>query len=267
MKHLMHFGALFALAATRKSKRFVRLSPNRSGKIFIFDKRNKEIFHVHARENIDSVTADQIFAKNDYDLRFLKRYPEILDHYRYILSTGRNPLIIDCGANIGLSAYYFSREFPESRIVAVEPEVNNFTMIKKNCDGLGNIDFKNAAIGSVDGFATIDDSGSKNNAFRTSRTDSGKGAIPILSIDTILSENTDLVPFIVKIDIEGFEDDLFSRNTGWVAKVPLLIAETHDWMLPGQANSRNFLRAISNEDRDFVHRGENIFSISNDYPK
>ena len=76
-------------------------------------------------------------------------------------------------------------------------------------------------------------------------------------------DNKDLLPFIVKIDIEGFEKDLFSANTEWVERFKLLIIETHDWMFPTQANSNNFLKVISKHNRDFVHKGENIFSISN----
>ena len=41
----------------------------------------------------------------------------------------------------------------------------------------------------------------------------------------------------------------------------MLIIELHDWMLPGACNSKNFLRAISQYDRDFVHIAENIFSL------
>ena len=70
-------------------------------------------------------------------------------------------------------------------------------------------------------------------------------------------------PFIIKIDIEGFEEDLFSKNLEWVDLFPLLIIELHDWMLPKSSNSKNFLQAISKLNRDFVYIGENIFSISN----
>ena len=37
----------------------------------------------------------------------------------------------------------------------------------------------------------------------------------------------------------------------------------HDWLLPKQQNSGNFLRQISSRNRDFVFHGENVFSISN----
>ncbi len=71
-------------------------------------------------------------------------------------------------------------------------------------------------------------------------------------------------PFIVKIDIEGFESELFSGNTDWINEFPVLIIEMHDWLFPGQRTSTNFLKTISQLDRDFVYLGENVFSIRND---
>jgi hypothetical protein len=72
------------------------------------------------------------------------------------------------------------------------------------------------------------------------------------------------VPFIAKIDIEGAERDLFQEPTAWVDHFPLLIVELHDWLLPKQRTSEPFLKCVSQRDRDFVHIGENVFSIRND---
>ena len=70
-------------------------------------------------------------------------------------------------------------------------------------------------------------------------------------------------PFIVKVDIEGGEEDLFSGSTEWVSVTPVLIVELHDWLLTKSASSRKFLQCISQLDRDFVYIGEDVFSISN----
>ena len=70
-------------------------------------------------------------------------------------------------------------------------------------------------------------------------------------------------PFIAKIDIEGAEEELFSSNIAWVDRLPIIIIETHDWMLPGRASSMNFLKAICGKNRDFLFHSENIFSIAN----
>jgi hypothetical protein len=71
------------------------------------------------------------------------------------------------------------------------------------------------------------------------------------------------VPFLLKIDIEGAEADLFSNNLEPFMAFYLVIVELHDWLLPGLANSRNFLAWHASSNRDFVYHGENVFSIDN----
>ena len=263
MKEIIKFVLNFFKSLAIKNKRYIRITPFKKGKIYFFDKAKKSFFSVFVRERIDSSTADQVFTSNDYDLTFLKRYDELLEKYNSILSQNKTPLIIDCGANIGLSALHFASVFPNSIVVAIEPERNNFFMMEKNCKDFQNIEFLNKAVGSAEGFVSIDNDQVNNNAFRTSRNENEIGDIEIVSINSILSSRNELIPFLVKIDIEGFEDDLFSNNTEWVEKFPLLIIETHDWMLPKQANSHNFLKVISEQQRDFILKRENIFSISN----
>src|ERR1700722_12590442 len=67
-----------------------------------------------------------IFGNEDYNLARLRRWPDIKALYDGMVADGRTPLILDCGANIGLSAVYFALEFPAARIVAVEPQPENF---------------------------------------------------------------------------------------------------------------------------------------------
>src|SRR5262249_38196151 len=47
-------------------------------------------------------------------------------------SSNPKPLILDCGANIGLSVIYFKMLFPGSRIIAYEPDLEIFRTLKKN---------------------------------------------------------------------------------------------------------------------------------------
>jgi len=264
MERFIRFLIYFFVSIFRKNRRFLRISPNTKGKVFFYDKKKNIFFSVLVREHIDSITADQIFTNHDYDLSFLIRYSELIESYQNILSQNKVPLIIDCGANIGLSSLYFSGEFPNAKIFSFEPEKNNYFMMEQNCERLTQVSMFKKAIGSCDGFVRIQDNNSDNNAFRTSRNSNGAGDIEVISINSILSKNKDLIPFIIKIDIEGFEDDLFSANTEWVERFPLLIIETHDWMLPKQRNSGQFLKVISSQNRDFIHKGENIYSISNE---
>jgi hypothetical protein len=91
-----------------------------------------------------------------------------------------------------------------------------------------------------------------------------QGEIVMLSVPEVLREYGDeCIPFICKIDIEGFESELFSIESSWVDEFSLVIIELHDYLFPGAGKSRNFLAKISKLDRDFIHVGENSFSIKN----
>jgi FkbM family methyltransferase len=48
-------------------------------------------------------------------------------------------LIVDAGANIGLGALYFAAHYPSARIVAIEPESGNFSLLQRNCAKYDNI--------------------------------------------------------------------------------------------------------------------------------
>ena len=54
------------------------------------------------QDTSDLATCRQVFAALDYDLRRLRRYPELVSIYDAALCSGRKPLVIDLGANIGI---------------------------------------------------------------------------------------------------------------------------------------------------------------------
>lgn len=215
----------------------------------------------------DWFTFDQIFIHEDYNLKALKRYPEFEALYAKYTAEG-TPLILDLGANIGLSGVYFRHIWPASKIVAVEPSEDNFRVLRENFGKDSAFDALLAGIASKPSRLALTDPGVEKNAFTTTMAEPGsQGGIQGVTVSDILSRHPrseGYSPFIVKIDIEGFESELFSGNTEWVNEFPVLIIEMHDWLFPGQQTSANFLKTISQLDRDFVYLGENVFSIRND---
>jgi FkbM family methyltransferase len=218
-------------------------------------------FH-HRGSRADLGVLEQIFKNKNYSLGRLRRANDLISIYQDIVKSGKAPLIIDAGANIGASAFWFSLTYPNSHTVCFEPDAGNFELLKLNTSGL-NVELHQAAIGSVDGSVDLADPGEGEWSYQT--IPNPNGIIKMISLNNVVRDKKMLgyQPFIVKIDIEGGEGELFSTNTDWIDAFPLLIIELHDWLLPSKKTSANFLRAISHLDRDFVYKGENIFSIKN----
>jgi FkbM family methyltransferase len=216
----------------------------------------------------DPAVINDVFAKGGYDLRRLDRTPKQHRHADVIAflereqqRTGKKPLIIDAGANIGAAALQFLSNFTSARIVSVEPEASNHALLLRNTAGL-DIVCMQAAVSAREGRVRLSDPGEGHWGYRTEAATDGE--IPCVTINDIFRQNAAThFPFIVKIDIEGGEAELFSDATEWVAQTPILIIELHDWLLPKRGISQSFLRSIATLDRDLIHIGEDIYSISN----
>jgi FkbM family methyltransferase len=215
----------------------------------------------------DEVVITQILIDQHYDLGRIKRGRELHAFVKRRVAMGLRPLIVDAGANIGASPVYFAANFPEALVVAIEPDIENFRLMSRNVEGL-NVELVHGAISSNNGRARVVDPGEGPCGYRTEvagEADCDGNVVSRTTVDAIYrSHPPPFFPFIVKVDIEGAEADLFAANTDWVARTPLLIVELHDWLLPKAGTSRTFLRCISQLDRDFVYVGENVFSIAND---
>jgi len=80
----------------------------------------------------------KLFGKDFYytdNISFLDTFSEIFDKgiYRFTPSSDTGTkLIIDCGANIGLSVLFFARHYPTHKIIAFEPDPFIFDILKRN---------------------------------------------------------------------------------------------------------------------------------------
>lgn len=64
--------------------------------------------------------------------------------------------------------------------------------------------------------------------------------------------------FIVKIDIEGFEADLFESNLGWLDELTALFVEPHDWMFPGKRVTGPLQQALANRSFELFIGGDTL---------
>jgi len=179
--------------------------------------------------------------------------------YNSCISQHKTPLIIDAGANIGASSLYFANLYENSKICAIEPEMNNIRILKENTRSF-NVDVVEGGLGKISGELFLQDPGLGDWGFRVGSNNESGVSVPITTIENLLDRYGDLQPFILKIDIEGGELDLFSESSNdWFSKFPVIIFETHDWMLPFHGVSMGLIKIAAMGNYDVIFHGENLF--------
>ncbi len=243
---------------------YLVLYPPLFGLVHIYSRASQRLWRFVLRTGTtDAHSLVSVFLNEDYKVGSEAHAKQIKGTYDRLVRDGQIPLIVDCGANNGMSAAYFADNYPEAEIAAIEPHSGNIKVAEKNVIG-EQVTFIEAAISSAPGMFDVSDAEADHNAFQFELASGG--ATRGITIDEIVAQferQQGATPFLIKIDIEGFERDLFSQNTGWLDNFCVLFIELHDYMLPGQSNSRNFLKAIGPLDRDFLIGGDVVLSVRN----
>jgi FkbM family methyltransferase len=218
---------------------------------------------VHIRpHNSDANVFIKVFGKKEYDISLTPQSLRMRTAYQSLLDSGKTPIIIDAGANVGAASLWFAQQFPLARVLAIEPDAANAELCRLNTRTNPNIEVIEAAIGSQPGRVSLHRlDGDAAWAVRTIRS-TNHGEVPVRTIPELAqSVRTPAKILIVKIDIEGFESDLFARNTEWVDEVEAIIIEPHDWMLPCQRTSSAFQKVMAERDFEVLISGENLFYV------
>jgi FkbM family methyltransferase len=170
--------------------------------------------HAYSYQSLDYLFRE-IFVKQEYSLDIAQE----------------SPLIIDCGANIGMASMYFKRLYPDCRIIAIEANPHSFDLLRKNIEEnhLEGITIIHACLSDKPGevsFFFDQDKGSLAGSIHRSR--GGQQEIKISSVklsELIHHEEPDLV----KIDVEGSEGIILKdlENTGSLRKSHYYIIEYH----------------------------------------
>lgn len=237
-------------------RRFVGVSPPSSKKQRIYDRATGRWLSFKIRDDDDWIQIEHIFLNDEFDSAKTGRKAELTRYYEHLISEGKTPLIVDLGANIGLASAYFHELWPKARIVSVEPDAGNCALARANLPATAAL--VEAAVASHGGMAGLIDTG-RNCGFQVD-ADVTAGTIPLVTVDELLARFSG-APFIIKIDIEGFEENLFSANTEWIDKFPLLLIELHDWMLPGRCVTKNFIKALAVRERELMHLNGYVVSV------
>jgi FkbM family methyltransferase len=142
---------------------------------------------------------------------------------------GSPQLIVDGGANVGYSSIYFAEKYPEARIIAVEPDPDNCALFRKNCLRYPNIELIQGALWTSSTDLVIENPADESWAFRVAEASSStNGSLKGFTIADILRYSGEQRIDLLKLDIEGSEEQLFSSGySGWIDRVKNLMVELH----------------------------------------
>ena len=219
------------------------------------------------RLNIPSLRHPLSLRKGTSDIATFK---QIFVDQEYEISYGFTPkVIIDAGANIGLAACFLINKFPKSTIVSIEPELNNFEQLSKNVQHYEHVHPLKMALSNVEEKLDVIDNNQGNWGFITTNKDDGLSQKVVDSIDSITVSgimakyNLQHID-ILKVDIEGYEKELFESNyEEWIPKTRCIIIELHDRFKKGCSTS--LFNCILKYDFTFHIHGENAILINNDF--
>jgi FkbM family methyltransferase len=138
----------------------------------------------------------------------------IHEEYQFFTTNENAPVIVDCGANIGMATLYLKWKFPNALIHSFEPDPSAFALLEKNIsqNNLQNIVLHNEAAmpqeGELDFFISEQTKASLMMSTVQGRMDEQK--ITVKGIDFAAFINQ-LKPSLLKIDIEGAEKKVFAK--------------------------------------------------------
>jgi FkbM family methyltransferase len=184
---------------------------------------------------------DEIFLRKDYNFNYKKD----------------NPVIIDCGANIGMAVLFLKRKYPDSRIFAFEPNPVAFELLRKNVsvNNLENVSCYNVGVAGDEGELNLyveseNDEGSLVGSLLAERGGKDIFKVRVEKLSKYILEHR---PELIKMDIEGGEVAVVEElaKTNALAIPQEIILEYHHKINGQKARLSGFLKTFENFGFDY----------------
>lgn len=153
------------------------------------------------------------------------QYWEIYIRHAYDFDAGReDPIILDCGGNIGLSAIWFKHRYPRAKVTVFEADPRIAEVLSANLLtlGLSDVQLVKSAVWTQAGQVAFASDGADGGRVDPHQ---GQQIVDAIRLAEFIREPVDLL----KLDIEGAEYAVIRDlcETGAISRVRRLICEVH----------------------------------------
>ena len=188
-------------------------------------------------------------------MSFLWQYHEIffLESYKF-KSQMKQPIIVDCGSNVGLSIYYFKRLYPYSRVFGFEADEGVFQYLQSNVGSLPNVEISQKAVWVHDQGVSFHTEGADGGLINATE----QGNVPSIRLREVLRDFDHID--MLKMDIEGAEFEVLDDCWEEMSKVDHLFLELHTFRKEPQAIGKVLLSLEKSGFRYFVSNENEIKS-------
>ena len=165
-------------------------------------------------------------------IAFVYNFEEVFLEEEYFFQTENpEPVIVDCGSNIGVAMLYFKTIYPKAKVIAIEAHPTTFAALQSNVADNNLSDVETLNVAAVGGDETeISLMFSRPGDLRSTKIRDLHGdpelqeiKVPAVRLSTILPDSVDLL----KMDIEGSEDDVIGEIAGKLGQIRNVILEYH----------------------------------------
>jgi len=177
-------------------------------------------------------------------LSFVWQFKEIfVDEYYFFETASSEPVIYDCGANIGTSCVYFKKHYPKAKIIAIEADPTIAEILKSNLieNKINDIEIINKAVWIHNDGIDLSPEGSDGaSIFGTG----DKIKVPSLRLQQLLQNQ----PIdMLKMDIEGAETEVLKDCRNELRNIKNMFIEYHSYS--NQQQQLNELLSILTENQ------------------
>lgn len=217
---------------------------------------------------INEVAVDVILRKNTSDLFVLNQvilqneYAPLYDMILQRADRDQIKVIVDVGANIGVTALYFSSFFPKASIYAIEPSGRNFEILQENINSneIAAFPINKALLASPAKVKLINTFRDKRDwSTRVVRSGCNNDIEAVGLTDLKLELGLDKID-VLKIDIEGHEVELFNSDAflSELKTIKFIAIEIHE----EEADRIAIINTLQRHGFSLVSKGETLFGYN-----